>query len=499
MRDAGTGIKEPVGGAARMATAIKQAEAALGGRPLVLFSGGACGPSDANTATRGEHPIAVLNALGVKCAVVGSRDTSLGLPRLSSLASRSRFPWLASNASVRHSGEPIPGTSHSVVIEHEGVRVGIIGLLDDAQQPAGPSGVARAGMVETARALAGQVREQGAEVVVALTHARATADKQLCALVPEIDLVLGGLGAAYEVRPVPPHMTWMVRSGGALKTATLVALWTPVDGRRARVECKRVDVTSHFSPCSDVEETLRDLDDHVAEARSVVVGGDSPSSLPLLSRGGVAPLPPRCPCHPRPPPRAAPPSSPARLAQSQPSPPLIPAGTATELDVAASIVGLRETPVANLVADVWRSALDAVGGVDLVFLPAACIHGDRALSPGEITTGDVAAMLPATEDVVVILVPGASLVAAIEHSVASWPKPSRVFPVVSGLTFSFNGGKGVGRRVIASSIMVSGEQLDLQVRSVRSRTGRRAAMRSLTRLLAGPLVDGRGELPGYSR
>jgi 5'-nucleotidase len=62
---------EPVGGAARMAAAMK---ALRHENPLVLFSGDCLNPSLMSAFTRGEQMVPVLNALGVHAAAVGNHD-----------------------------------------------------------------------------------------------------------------------------------------------------------------------------------------------------------------------------------------------------------------------------------------------------------------------------------------------------------------------------------------------------------------------------------------
>lgn len=59
---------EPIGGAARFATAINSFRDL---KPLVLFSGDAFSPSMLSTYTQGEQMIPVLNAINTKCAVFG--------------------------------------------------------------------------------------------------------------------------------------------------------------------------------------------------------------------------------------------------------------------------------------------------------------------------------------------------------------------------------------------------------------------------------------------
>ena len=83
-----SGDKEPVGGAARFVTSVKQHSEDT---PLVLFSGNAFSPSESkswchkqtarwkdsisvSTYTKGEQMVPVLNMIGTQCAVFGNHD-----------------------------------------------------------------------------------------------------------------------------------------------------------------------------------------------------------------------------------------------------------------------------------------------------------------------------------------------------------------------------------------------------------------------------------------
>merc|ERR1711963_1068566 len=55
-------------------------------------------------------------------------------------------------------------------------------------------------------------KKQGAEIVIALTHMRAPNDELLAHEVPEVDLILGGHDHHYEVKPVGPHGTYVLKS-----------------------------------------------------------------------------------------------------------------------------------------------------------------------------------------------------------------------------------------------------------------------------------------------
>ena len=73
------GSQEPVGGAARFATAVRR----LADRdPLILFCGDALNPSLMSRVTRGRQMISVFNAIGVHCAMYGNHEFDHGVDNL---------------------------------------------------------------------------------------------------------------------------------------------------------------------------------------------------------------------------------------------------------------------------------------------------------------------------------------------------------------------------------------------------------------------------------
>jgi len=79
-----SGTHEPVGGAARFKTAVRN----LADRdPLVLFSGDALNPALMSSVTNGRQMVPVLNAIGVHCALYGNHDFDHGVDTLVQVSS----------------------------------------------------------------------------------------------------------------------------------------------------------------------------------------------------------------------------------------------------------------------------------------------------------------------------------------------------------------------------------------------------------------------------
>ncbi|MBC8141254.1 MAG: 5'-nucleotidase C-terminal domain-containing protein [Armatimonadetes bacterium] len=107
-----------------------------------------------------------------------------------------------------------------------------------------------------------------------------------------------------------------------------------------------------------------------------------------------------------------------------------------------------ETEAGNIVAD----ALRETGGAEIALVPAA------AFKPGATTmrpaTADQAASLleVPTDEVVILSLRGAQVLAALERSVSFAPQPSAGFLQVSGVKFSYNPGKPGGQRITVATL-----------------------------------------------
>lgn len=212
--------EDPVGGVARFATIlnnVKRDLAAQGRSPIILFSGDFVGPSLLSTLTHGAHIIEAFNLLGVHYGTFGNHEFDYGytslVHRLDGVDgdiqsgeniidfAASTTQWIMTNMSEA-SGQPVGGdkyTKRTVLVPWEtpgGVlQVGILAVSSNwlpgcSQLKKGE--VTYEDYIESARAAASQLKQDGADIVLALTHCRHAEDIALTTAVPEIDLLLGG-------------------------------------------------------------------------------------------------------------------------------------------------------------------------------------------------------------------------------------------------------------------------------------------------------------------
>ena len=171
------------------------------GSPLIFFSGDAFNPSMMSTVTKGAQMVPVLNALNLTAACYGNHDFDFGVDNLLKLKNKSNFPWFISNVKVKQTGEQLADGEITKIIVHPetGLKIGIMGLVESEWMATlatvEENDVEYQDFVECGRMLAQSLREQGADVIIAMTHMREPNDRRLAAEAGDvIDILLGGHG-----------------------------------------------------------------------------------------------------------------------------------------------------------------------------------------------------------------------------------------------------------------------------------------------------------------
>ncbi|CAG8612176.1 52_t:CDS:2, partial [Racocetra fulgida] len=169
---------EPVGGAARFATVVKEFRKNYGiENSYVFFSGDAFNPSVESSISKGLHMVPSLNDFGLDAACLGNHDFDFGLPTLKGLISLTNFPWLLSNVVDSKTDESPAGSKKFVVLEKGGLKLGIVGLVEKEWLetiPNLPSDIQYKDFVSVGKELSTQLRDpngpHAVDLVIALTH-----------------------------------------------------------------------------------------------------------------------------------------------------------------------------------------------------------------------------------------------------------------------------------------------------------------------------------------
>lgn len=245
---------EPIGGAARFVTGVKQLS---NKRPLVLFSGDCFSPSAMSNVTKGRHMVPVLNEVDVKAAVIGNHDFDFGVDNLCELIESTTAVWLLSNVTDRTTGKPLAGQKHTI-IEWEGHKVGLMGLIEQewlvTLATISTDDVTFTGFVEQAKQTAEQLRKEGADIVIALTHMRMPNDVLLAeGTQGVIDLVLGGHDHSYETKQVGD--VFVCKSGTDFREFTEITV--NFDNGKLNVDTCKHQITSDIPEDEVVKAALK--------------------------------------------------------------------------------------------------------------------------------------------------------------------------------------------------------------------------------------------------
>ena len=123
--------------------------------------------------------------------------------------------------------------------------------------------------------------------------------------------------------------------------------------------------------------------------------------------------------------------------------------------IATGSVREMETEAGNVVADAVRDA----GAADIALVPAAAFK-PSATAPRPANADQAASLLEVpTDEVVVLSLRGAQVLAALERSVSFAAQPSAGFLQVSGVKFTYNITKPGGQR-IGSATLSTGAPLE---------------------------------------
>lgn len=241
--DAALGLQQsraPFGGAARMNWLI-QRERAHADRVLHLDSGDCFQGAPIFNFFGGEAEVRALNATGVDAVVVGNHEFDRGALNFGRQFSRwATFPVLAAN--YQWDDPTTPGSSELGrfvrpyhMFNLRGLRVAVIGMgnlssITSVFDQPNRLGITPLNSRETAQFYVDQVRAQGADVVVMVSHLGLEDDHRIVEQTTGIDVVLGGhlhivLNPSQELSDCAPtaedghHFVPMLDEGGRERTA----------------------------------------------------------------------------------------------------------------------------------------------------------------------------------------------------------------------------------------------------------------------------------------
>ena len=302
-------------------------------------------------------------------------------------------------------GVPLGNAKKTVMLTaSNGIKVGVIGLaerewLDTIN--ALPPDIIYKSASETAKELIPGLKEQGAEIIVCVSHQREPNDNKLAKQVGGdfIDIVLGGHDHYYSYSLI--NGTQVLRSGTDFKQLSHVEAWRKPEGKGWDFRIVRRDIVSSIpqdpQAMALVEEQTREIRKRL----------DKPIGY-----------------------------------------------TAAPLDARFTTVRTRESNIGNFVCDLMRYYYSA----ECCIMAAGTIRGDQIYPPGLLKLRDLVNCFPFEDPVVVLKVSGKAIVEALENGVSNYPALEGRFPQVSNISFETDYSKSPHQRV--GNVHIGGEPVD---------------------------------------
>jgi hypothetical protein len=215
--------------------------------------------------------------MGYEAVNVGEKDLMMGLKFLSDLSQRAKFPFISSNLVDKKTQKEV--FKPFVIKEVAGLKIGIIGLLDDQFNPTiqeRDPGLAVLEPLSTSKLITKILREY-CDLIIVLSQLGESKDKKLARENREINLILGGGGESKRAvmeRANDVSIYRMEPRGGYLGRMDylIVDLRKPirfnVSGERDEME-KRLErlITRSIQIKSEIEKSAKQDDMKVKELK----------------------------------------------------------------------------------------------------------------------------------------------------------------------------------------------------------------------------------------
>ena len=186
--------KPELGGLDKLETLIKTDRAA---GPCVVLDAGdfACGSPEANH-SRGMLMIDLLSRIGYDAVCVGERDIPFVTEQLDTIAQHARFRLLGERALSIKANVDMPVTRPSLLRDIAGVKIGLIGILDDAliHRENDDTSLLSAGLTPE-QILAREIkslRSQNADIIIVLAHMPIERCQKLASRFPDVTAFICG-------------------------------------------------------------------------------------------------------------------------------------------------------------------------------------------------------------------------------------------------------------------------------------------------------------------
>lgn len=337
--------------------------------------------------------VELMNHLGIEYVVLGNHEFDFGSQVLKQRMAESKFKWFGSNVRDAGSEELFDRVIDTEIVElDDGLKLGIFGVCTQETPNLSYPGpeVMFQDVFTTSKRCVAELKAQGADFIIALTHLSVGQDKLLARRVPGIDVMIGGHDhepfTLYEgktfIHKSGQNAFWLAKLEFHLakstkhpeKPLTVCPQWTMIANQRTPPQLECQQIVNKYMQSMETEETARE------NARVLAT-----LALPLTTK--------------------------------------------------TSLLRSGEANMGNLVADALRSEL----ATDFGLINGGFIRGDKSYAARtSVTVGILNQEMPFPRPAVVVRIQARDFRDAILQHFSKYPQQSGSHPHVSGLRVTFD-------------------------------------------------------------
>lgn len=404
---------ECFGGVARLKTAIDAERQKLAGKNVLLLNAGDNFQGSLfYTTYKGAAEAEFLNLMKFDAMTVGNHEFDDSEDGLATFLDKVQFPVVTANVAASASSKIGDRIKPYIVLDKGGQKIGIVGAVaNDTPELSSPGpNVLIGNDVADITAAVAELKKQGVDKIIALTHVGYPRDLAAIAKIPDVDVVVGGHSHSFLSSTDPkaegPYPT-MVDNPGGYKV--------PV-----------VQAGSYSKYLGDLKVVFDDAG-IVKEASGAPIAIDSTIKPDEAVLARIKEL-----------------AAPIEELKSK-----IVAESAGPIDGSRETCRSAECEMGDLVADALLDRTKSQG------MTIAITNGGglrSSIDAGPVSMGEVLSVLPFQNTVATFQLKGSDLLAALENGLSQIEEGAGRFPQVSGMKYSFDRSKPAGSRIVSVEV-----------------------------------------------
>ncbi len=407
------GKGECFGGVARLKTAIDTQRQALAGKNVLLLNAGDNFQGSLfYTTYKGAVEAEFLNLMKFDAMTVGNHEFDDSEDGLATFLDKVAFPVVTANVAASASSKIGDRIKPFIVLDQGGQKIGIVGAVanDTAELSSPGPNVLIGDDVADITAAIGELKKEGVNKIIALTHVGYPRDLAAIAKIPDVDVVVGGHTNTFlsntSDKAEGPYPTLVDNPGGYKVPVVQAAAYSKYLGNLKVVfddagvvkesSGEPVLIDSSIKPDEAVLARIKELGGPIEELKNKIV-----------------------------------------------------AESAAPIDGSREVCRAAECAMGNLVADAILDRTKSQG------MTIAITNGGglrASIDGGPVSMGEVLSVLPFQNTVATFQLKGSDLIAALENGLGQIEEGAGRFPQVSGMKYSFDKSKPAGSRVVSVEV-----------------------------------------------